>query len=104
MKGHPTIVYLKICENIDYSLFALENISNMLNKEPNRLPIEIMVDNATGFKAKKDKETITAVLYHLRRIVRYKKKLNKEFEYSHSTAAAQKSINSLNKLLKEFKD
>ncbi len=101
-QDNPTIAYLKVVEQVDWSLFCLSQIAEQeANKKP-RTPVEVMVDNATGYKVDKDRETIEVVLYHLRRIVRYKKKLNKEFECEHSTEDTENNIAQLKAILQSM--
>lgn len=98
------IGYFKCCENIDWSLFVLDKIADEeINKKP-RSPIEILVDDATGFQAAKDIETIKAILYHLNRIVRYKRKIKKYFGIDHPIKDTLKSIRELKSLLKTLEN
>lgn len=102
MADFPAIAYLKVCENIDWSLYILGEIMERENNKKALSPIEIMIDNVTGFRIAKEKETIDLVVYHLKRIVRYKNKLNREFDCQHSTESTRKAIIELNKYLKQL--
>jgi len=92
----PTIEYLKCREQIDYSMFALEQLSETITKNASkRSVIDLLIDQATGFTEAKAKEYAQAALYHLRRIVNYKNRLNKHFGESHDTEKEKATIKTL---------
>lgn len=94
--------YLKLIEEIDWSMFVLGQIRDQQAAQKPRHPLEIMVDNATGFKIDQDRELITTILYHMKNIVRNKKKMNKDFATEHETVNAEKTIAELKAILKSM--
>lgn len=88
----------KCIENIDFSLFVLSYIYENESNKKSLSPIEIMIDNATGYTFDQNKKTIENVIWHLKRIVRYKNMSNKECGTTFSTEKERKSILQLKKI------
>lgn len=57
---------------IDYCYYALKEVQNDLAKS-SRSPLEIMIDNATGYGAEKDKECVEICISLLETIIDNKK-------------------------------